>query len=116
LSTSVHEVLPGGDIAHDEQGDYGFYDVIEVVKFVDPQRSRVQAVPLVGNHKVYGETWDRLPDDVLIAVEEGTLEEAHCDDAEHEKEQNHDRYDSEDIGDSLYQGLKTHLQAFIARD
>jgi hypothetical protein len=36
LSASVHEVLPGGDIAHDEQGDYGFDNVIEVVKFVDP--------------------------------------------------------------------------------
>jgi hypothetical protein len=116
LSASVHEVLPGGDIAHDEQGDYGFDNVIEVVKFVDPQRSRVQAVPLVGNHKVYRETWDRLPDDVLIAVEECPFEEAHCDDTEHEKKQDHDRDDSEDIWDSLYQGLKTHFQTLVARD
>ena len=52
LRTGVHEILPGGDIAHDEQGDNGFDDVIKVVEFVDPQRSRVQAVPLVGNHEV----------------------------------------------------------------
>ena len=116
LRTGVHEVLPGGDIAHDEQGYDGLDDVIEVVEFVDPQRSRVQAVPLVGNHEIYGETWDRLPDDDLIAVEEGPLEEAHCDDAEHEKEENHDRDNFEYIGDGLDQGLKTHLQALVARN